>query len=57
MKIIKLCARIYEEIKSNSEEIHNLEEGITKELLEKYKTKLLHNIETMNGKKVQRGAA
>lgn len=57
MEIIKLSARISEEIKSNSEEIHNLEEGITKALLEKYKPKVLHNIETLNEKKVQRRVA
>ena len=57
MKIIKLSSRISEEIKSNSEEILNLEEGIMKALLEKYKPKVLHNIETMNEKKEQRRVA
>ena len=57
MKIIKLSSRISEEIKSNSEEIHNLEKGITKALLEKYKPKVLHKIETLDEKKVQRSVA
>ena len=57
MKIIKLSSRISEEIKSDSEEIHNLEEGITKALLEKYKPKVLRNIETLNEKKLQRRVA
>ena len=57
MKIIKLSSRISKEIKSNSEEIHNLAEGVTKALLEKYKPKVLHNIETLNEKKEQRRVA
>ena len=57
MKIIKLSAKISKEIKSTSEEIYNLEEGITKALLEKHKPKALHDIETLNEKKVQRRVA
>ena len=57
MKIFKLGTRNSEEIKSNSEEIHNLEEGITKALLEKYKPKVLQNIESINEKELQRRVA
>jgi hypothetical protein len=54
MKSIEFNSRISKQIKSKSEEIHNLEEGITKSLLEKYKPKVLYNIETFNEHKVQR---
>ena len=57
MKSIKFNSRIYKEIKSKTEEIHNLEEGITKALIEKYKPKVLYNIETFKGKDVQRRVA
>ena len=57
MKIIKLSAKISEEIKSTTQEIYNLEEGITKALLEKYKPKVLHDIEILNEKKVQKRVA
>ena len=54
MKSIKFNSRISKEIKSKTEEIYNLEQGITKALLEKYKSKDLYNIETSNEKEVQR---
>ena len=57
MKSIKFNSRISKEIKSKTEEIHNLEQGITKALLEKYKSKDLYNIETSNGKEVQKRVA
>ena len=57
MKSIKFSPRISKEIKSRSEEIHNSEGGIKKALLEKYKPKVLYNIETLNKKKVQRSVA
>ena len=50
-------SRISKQIKSKNEEIHNLEKGITKVLLDKYKPKILYNIETLNEKKVQRRVA
>ena len=43
--------------KSKDEEIHNLERGITKALLEKYKPRVLYNTENFNEKKVQRRVA
>ena len=57
MKSIKLSSRISKETKSKTKDIHNLEEGITKALLEKYKPKVLCNIETSNGKDHQKRAA
>ncbi|AIQ97775.1 hypothetical protein [Prochlorococcus sp. MIT 0801] len=57
MKSIKFSTRIYKQIKSKNQEINNLEEGITKVLQEKYKPKVLCNIETLSEKKVQRGVA
>ena len=49
--------RIPKQIKSKNGETHNLEKGITKALLDKYKPKVLNNIETLNEKKVQRRVA
>ena len=57
MKSIKFSSRISKEIKSKNEELHNLQKGITEALLEKYKPKVLYNIETMNEKRVQRRVA
>ena len=54
MKNIKSSIRISKEIKSKTEEIHNLEVGIMKALLEKYKPKVLYNIQVFNEKAVQR---
>ena len=53
MKFIKLSARITNRIKSNSEEVYNLEKGITRALLDKYKPKALYNIEELNERKDQ----
>ena len=53
MKFIKLSARITKGIKSNSEEAYNLEKGITRALLDKYKPKALYKIETLNERKDQ----
>ena len=53
MKFIKLSTRITKGIKSNSEEVYNLEKGITRALTDKYKPKALYNIETLNGRKDQ----
>ena len=53
MQSINFNSRITKEIKSKTEEIHNLEDGITKALPEEYKSKLLYNIETSNKKDVQ----
>ena len=50
-------SRISKQIKSKNEEIHNLEKGITKVLLDKYKPKILDKIENMNEEKVQRRVA
>ena len=54
MKTTNFSSRIPNQIKSKNEETNNLEEGITMTLLEKYKPKILHNIETLNKKKLQR---
>ena len=57
MESIKLSSNFSQKIKLQTEEIPNFEKGITKGLLEKYKPKILYNIETLNGKKVQRRVA
>ena|GEM_PF-6856912 len=57
MKTANFSSRIPNQIKSKDGEAHNLEKGITKALLDKYKPKVLYNIETLNEKKVQRRVA
>ena len=57
MKSNNLNSRISTQIKSKSEEINNLEKGITKVLLDKYKPKILDKIENLNERKVQRRVA
>jgi len=57
MKTANFSSRIFTQIKSKDEEAHNLEKGITKALLDKYKPKVLYDIETLNEKKVQRRVA
>ena len=57
MKIANCSSRIPKQIKSKDGEAHNLEKGITKALLDKYKPKVLYDIETLNEKKVQRSMA
>ena len=57
MKTANLGSRIPNQIKSKDGEAHNLEKGITKALLDKYKPKVLYDIETLNEKKVQRRVA
>ena len=57
MKTTNFSPRIPNQIKSEDGEAHNLEKGITKALLGKYKPKVLYKIETLNEKKVQRGVA
>ena len=57
MKNTNFSSRIPKQIKSKNEEAHNLEKGITKALLEKYKPKDLYNIETLNEREVQRRVA
>ena len=57
MKNTNFSSRIPKQIKSKNEETHNLEKGITKALLDKYKPKVLYNIETMNEKKSSRRVA
>ena len=57
MKNTNFSSRFLKEIKSKNEESHNLEKGITKALLDKYKPKVLYNIEAYNEKKVQRRVA
>ena len=57
MKTTNFSSRIPNQIKSKDGEVHNLEKGITKALLDKYKPKVLYNIETLNEKKVQRSVA
>jgi len=57
MKTANFSSRIPNQIKLKDGEAHNLEKGITKALLDKYKPKVLYNIETLNEKKVQRRVA
>ena len=57
MKTTNFSPRIPNQIKSKDGEAHNLEKGITKALLDKYKTKALYNIETSNESKVKRRVA
>ena len=57
MKNTNFNSGIPKQIKSKNEEAYNLEKGITKALLDKYKPKVLYNIETLNEKKVQRRVA
>ena len=57
MKNTNFSSRIPKQVKSKDGEAHNLEKGITKALLDKYKPKVLYNIETLNEKKVQRRVA
>ncbi len=57
MKSTNFNSRISTQIKSKNEEIQNLEKGITKVLLDKYKPKIHDNIENYNEKKAQRRIA
>ena len=57
MKTTNFSSRTPNQIKTKDEEVHNLEKGIMKALLDKYKPKVLYKIETMNEKKVQRRVA
>ena len=57
MKTANFSSRIPNKIKSKDGQARNLEKGITKVLLDKYKPKVLYNIETLNEKKVQRRVA
>ena len=57
MKTTNFSSRIPNQIKSKDGEANYLEKGITKVLLDKYKPKVLCNIETFNEKKVQRRVA
>ena len=57
MKNTNFSSRIPKQIKLKNEEEHNLEKGITKALLDKYKPKVLYKIETLNERKVQRRVA
>ena len=57
MKNTNFSSRIPKQIKSKNEEAHNLEKGITKALLDKYKPKVLYKIKTLNEKKVKRRVA
>ena len=57
MKTTNFSSRIPNQIKSKDEEVNNLEKGITKALLDKYKPKVIYNIETLNERKAQRRVA
>ena len=57
MKSTNFSSQIPKQIKSKNKETHNLEKGITKALLDKYKPKVLYNIENLNERKVQRRVA
>jgi hypothetical protein len=57
MKNTNFSSRVPKQIKSKNEETHNLEKGITKVLLDKYKPKILYDIENLNERKDQRRVA
>ena len=57
MKTTKFSSRLPNQIKLKDEETHNSEKGIMKALLEKYKPKVIYNIETLNEREVQRRVA
>ena len=57
MKTANFSSRIPNQIKSKDGEVHNLEKGITKALLEKYKSKFLLNIEKKSKKEFQKEVA
>ena len=57
MKNTNFSPRIAKQIKSKNEDTLNLEKGITKALLDKYKPKVLYKIDTLNEKKAQRRVA
>ena len=57
MQTTNFSSRIPNQIKSKDEEVNNLEKGITKALLDKYKPKAIHNIENLNERKAQRRVA
>ena len=53
MKTKNFSYRNYKQIKSEAEAIIMQEKGITKALLEKYKPKVLYNLETLSERKVK----
>ena len=57
MKTNNFSSRIPNQIKTKDGEAHNLEKGIIKALLDKYKPKALYSIETLNEKKFTRRVA
>ena len=57
MKTTNISSRISNRFKSKDEEVHNLEEGIAKVLLDKYKPTILEKIENLKEGKVQRVVA
>ena len=57
MKTANFSSRNPNQIKSKDGGVHNLEKGITKALLDKYKPKVLYKIKTLNEKKVKRRVA
>ena len=57
MKNSNFSSRIPKQIKSKNVETHNLDKGITHALLDKYKPKVLYDIETLNERKIQRRVA
>ena len=57
MKKHNFNSRVPKQIKSKNEETHNLEKGITKALLDKYKPKRFYNIETLDESKTKRRVA
>ena len=57
MKTANFSSRLPNQIKSKDGEAHDLEKGITKALLDKYKPKVLYNIEALNEREVQRRVA
>ncbi len=57
MKTNKFNSRNSEKIKSEADDNFTLEKGITKTLLEKYRPKVIYNLETLSERKDKRKAA
>ena len=57
MKRNKTGPRGPEQVRLEDEDINKLEKGITKALLEKYKSKIIRNIDTLNEREIPRRVA
>ena len=57
MKSINFKSRINEQERLEAEEVNTLEKGVTKALLEKYKSRVLCDIENLSKRKFESGVA